>query len=967
MSAAVVPLTDLFAPADWLTLLDVSLTGIHLVRPVYVQAGADIVDFAVEYLNPAAQRMMSFAEQPGGTLLTHFPHAVASGIFTYYRRVFESGETLTYQAHYQTDGLDNYFEFCARRSGEHLIVSINDTANQPRGAIKQNLGGSRMHKPQVLAEAEQQRAALQRIFAQAPVAMGLLRGPNLVVEWANARMGQIWGRPLEQVLGHPYFEALPDFAGQGFEEVLAAVLATGQSYEQQEQPVDITQAQQRYRSYLNITYLPDYDAQGQCTGILIYANDVTEQVRAHRQIQQLNQELETRVEERTQAALALQADARAVVRQRVAEREAFYQVFESIPAAVSLLRGLRHRFEYINPVYQQVFAGRLLLGLDFAQALPDAEEQGYLALLDRVYQTGETFFGAELPFVSVRPDRPPQTLYFNFTYQAIWENGQVVGISSFAFDVTEQVRARQQAEALQAQMLAEREAQQRQLQAVFAQAPVAMGLYQGEQHCVVMANNLLCAMWGCAPEQVLGRSLLEGVPALQGQGFTELIDEVARTRVPFVGTEVPVRQDRQEKIHYYNFIYQPLYDDAGALLGVLDIATDVTALVQARRMVEEREESFRLMADHAPAMLWVTNPDGQCTYLNQPWYDYTGQTEAEALGLGWTGAVHPEDAPGAGATFLDANTRREPFHCLYRLRRHDGVYRWTLDSGLPRFMTDGTYAGIVGTVIDVHEQKLAELARRRLTRKLRKARDEAQARNVELSTAVEQLQRTNADLDNFIYTASHDLKQPIVNIEGLLLALQHELPATSLVGEVQTLLTFMQDAIERFGRTIGHLTDISRLQKEHNHPVVDVNLARVVGEVVLDLTPLIVETGARVAIEVPKAVVLAFAEKNLRSVLYNLLSNALKYRHPERVPQVRIMYQAQEAYHVLAVHDNGLGMDLTQGQEKLFAMFQRLHTHVEGSGIGLYMVKKMVENVRGRIEVQSQLNQGSTFLVYFPR
>ena len=633
---------------------------------------------------------------------------------------------------------------------------------------------------------------------------------------------------------------------------------------------------------------------------------------------------------------------------------------------MSLLRGPRHRFEYVNRGYQRVFAGRPLLGLDFAQALPDAEAQGYLALLDRVYQTGETFFGAEQPFVSAQPDGPPQTLYFNFTYQAIWENGQVAGISSFAFDVTEQVCARQQAGAMQIRMLAERETQQ-QLQAVFAQAPVAMGLFQGEQHRVAMANNHLCAMWGCTPEQVLGRPLLEGVPNLQGQGFTELIDEVTRTGVPFVGTEVaaPPREG-QEETHYFNFIYQPLYDDAGALLGVLDIATDVTALVQARRVVEEREGSFRLMADHAPAMLWVTNPDGQCTYLNQPWYDYTGQTEADALALGWTGALHPEDAQAAGATFLDANARREPFNCLYRLRRHDGEYRWALDLGLPRFTEDGKYAGILGTVIDMHEQKLAELVRQRLTRKLHNARDEAQARNVELSTAVEQLQRTNADLDNFIYTASHDLKQPIANIEGLLLALRHELPVEALVGEVQTLLVFMQEAIERFGRTISHLTDISRLQKEHNQPVVDVNLARVAGEVVLDLTRLIIETGTRVTIEVPKDVVLTFAEKNLRSVFYNLLSNALKYRHPDRVPQVRIVYQRQEAYYVLAVHDNGLGMDLTQGQEKLFAMFQRLHTHVEGSGIGLYMVKKMVENARGRIEVQSQPNQGSTFFVYFP-
>ena len=117
----------------------------------------------------------------------------------------------------------------------------------------------------------------------------------------------------------------------------------------------------------------------------------------------------------------------------------------------------------------------------------------------------------------------------------------------------------------------------------------------------------------------------------------------------------------------------------------------------------------------------------------------------------------------------------------------------------------------------------------------------------------------------------------------------------------------------------------------------------------------------------PAYATLLFSAKNLRSVVYNLLSNALKYRHPERAPAVRLSYQAIGDYQVLAVQDNGLGLDLAQGQERLFAMFQRLHTHVEGTGLGLYMVKRMVENAGGRIEVQSQLGKGTTFSVYFPK
>jgi signal transduction histidine kinase len=107
-----------------------------------------------------------------------------------------------------------------------------------------------------------------------------------------------------------------------------------------------------------------------------------------------------------------------------------------------------------------------------------------------------------------------------------------------------------------------------------------------------------------------------------------------------------------------------------------------------------------------------------------------------------------------------------------------------------------------------------------------------------------------------------------------------------------------------------------------------------------------------------------FAEKNLRSVVFNLLSNALKYCCPDRVPEVRIRARAEAEYVVLEVQDNGLGLD-ARNEQKLFGMFQRFHDHVEGSGIGLYMVKKMMENTGGRIAVQSELGVGSTFMVYF--
>ncbi|SHI65084.1 Histidine kinase-, DNA gyrase B-, and HSP90-like ATPase [Hymenobacter daecheongensis DSM 21074] len=223
-------------------------------------------------------------------------------------------------------------------------------------------------------------------------------------------------------------------------------------------------------------------------------------------------------------------------------------------------------------------------------------------------------------------------------------------------------------------------------------------------------------------------------------------------------------------------------------------------------------------------------------------------------------------------------------------------------------------------------------------------------------------------MDTFVYTASHDLKAPITNIEGLLSELLQELPPPTRVGEVSHILALMQDSVDRFKLTIGHLTSSGARSRRTSRTMAAsaVALAAIVRDVRLDLAPLLARTAGQLTVEVQDCATLTFSEKNLRSVVYNLLSNALKYHHPARVPRVSIRCRAQEQYWALEVQDNGLGVPLSP-ERPLFALFQRFHTHVEGSGVGLYMVKKMLENAGGRIEVQSQLGVGSTFTAYFRR
>ncbi|CAN7517585.1 PAS domain S-box protein [Phenylobacterium sp. LjRoot219] len=126
-------------------------------------------------------------------------------------------------------------------------------------------------------------------------------------------------------------------------------------------------------------------------------------------------------------------------------------------------------------------------------------------------------------------------------------------------------------------------------------------------------------------------------------------------------------------------------------------------------------DPMREILDHAPAMIWVTTPDGQCTYVNRACFRLTGLSEAEALGFGWLDAIHPDDRAGTLKTYLDANAARAPFQSEYRLRSMSGDYRWAIAAGNPRFAEDGAFLGHVGSVVDIHDRQVTEARFRALT------------------------------------------------------------------------------------------------------------------------------------------------------------------------------------------------------------------------------------------------------------
>jgi PAS domain S-box-containing protein len=327
---------------------------------------------------------------------------------------------------------------------------------------------------------------------------------------------------------------------------------------------------------------------------------------------------------------------------------------------------------------------------------------------------------------------------------------------------------------------------------------VAITLTRGPEVVIESINAPMLRMMGKATAaEVLGRPMREVLPHLASQAILNIAQKIIETGEPFYGSEVPVDMLGEGMVleeRYFNVSYTPLLTQ-GVPTGIIHVALDVTEQVRARQQVEasraallESEERFRIMADAAPNIVWAVNPAINLRYVNRTFLDFLGLTLPEYLATSWTDYLHPDDA-AAGLALMQLSMAERQRHVQeYRLRRHDGQYRWLLTQGAPGYYASGELYAYVGAAIDI----------------------------TDLKEANERLARTNADLDNFIYTASHDLKAPITNIEGLLTMLEGELPPAARVGHIGKILTLMHDSVNRFKRTLADLTDVARLQQAHS-------------------------------------------------------------------------------------------------------------------------------------------------------
>ncbi|MFU8803961.1 MAG: ATP-binding protein [Bradymonadaceae bacterium] len=353
------------------------------------------------------------------------------------------------------------------------------------------------------------------------------------------------------------------------------------------------------------------------------------------------------------------------------------------------------------------------------------------------------------------------------------------------------------------------------------------------------------------------------------------------------------------------------------------------------------EERFRTIADTAPAILWMTNEHNECIFLSEGWHEFTGQTDAEGLGMGWLDAVHPADREGAGDEFLGGSQRLEPFSLDIRICSRDGLYRWTIDSGRPRYDSDGKWLGYIGSVIDVHDRKLAE----------------------------ERLREADRRKDHFMAVLSHELRNPLAPIKHSLYVLDNTEPGTELAVEARAIIGRQVNQLTRLVDDLLDLTRVARDKVSLQRRRIELN--ELVRHTVEDHRALFEENEIDLTFRESQEPVYVDGDWNrLAQCVGNLLQNAAKFTPPGESTSVFVERAGTNHRAHIRITDTGVGMT-EETMDGIFEPFMQADSSLAhstgGLGLGLPLVQGLTELHGGGIRATSKgLDQGSEFIIWLP-
>jgi PAS domain S-box-containing protein len=769
--------------------------------------------------------------------------------------------------------------------------------------VKKALEAQREAEKKALKLVEETNKRYHTMLMESPFAFSVMKGKNMVVTLANDLMKEFWGKG-KDVEGKMLLEVLPEIKDQPFPEMIEKVYTTGIPVYANEILGKLTYNDQLNHKYFNVVFQPYYEADNSISGVTQIAYEVTEMVMARKKIEE--------------------SDKR------------YNMMLMNSPFTFAVLKGKDLMIELANNQIKEVWGrGNDIEGKSLLEIMPELKNTTFLDMLDEVRATGIPFHGIEVQSPKNMHGNIKEEYFFNFVFQPYWEADQTIsGITIIGNEVTEQVIAKRQIE----------ESEQR---LRLATETSGVGIWEWN----VITNKI---RWDAQMFHIYGV-----VPTIDG--FVDYSTWCNAVVIEDRADQERILQDTVRNIGSSKRSFKIIRANDGMLSDIEAIETvrtnaegnaewvvgtnlDVTEQVVAKRKIEESERNLRQILDTMPQKITNADTEGNVIYFNKKWLDDTGLEFEKLKGWGWEKVIHPDDLEMTKTNWNDSFKTGEIFDMECRIINKEGAYKWHLSRALPIKDEKGKIKMWVGTNTDIHEQKDAKY--------------KAETAQLAAEDAMQAKQQ-------FLSNMSHEIRTPMNAIIGFTsVLLKSKLEKTQ--EEYLTAIKVSGDALLVL---INDILDLAKVDAgKMTYEQIPFNLATSLSSMLQLFDIKLKEKNLELEEKFDKAIpkIIMGDPMRLRQIILNLISNAVKFTEVGKITMcVALMEQDAEKITIeFTVTDTGIGIHKNK-LEHIFDDFgqatyenSRLYG---GTGLGLTIVKKLIEQQDGTIQVESELGKGSAF------
>jgi PAS domain S-box-containing protein len=725
---------------------------------------------------------------------------------------------------------------------------------------------------------KQHRQQLISTFTQAPVGIAILKGPDFVVDMINPPMCELYGQTVDQMMGRPIFDCIPHVKGVGFEELLDSVRLTGVPVKGEEAPVILERGGVLETVYVNFVYEPFQETDSTITGVIVVATEVTQMATARIRLEE--------AEER--ARLAVDAVGLGTFD------------LDLLTGGMYTSTKFANIFGFDKPVLRSEYV--TVFHPDDLELRNEAHKAALIS--------GKLIYEARIIW------KDKSTHWLKVEGRVLYDDNQKAKrILGTLLDITEQRKA-----------------------------------IEEQRKLITLVDNSVDLM------SILG---MDGTNSYINQAGIDMLgfDDAAHVaRVPVSALHDPAHFAQVEKEVLPTVMSQgkwegimlvrhlktgeifPVYNNciriddpiSGQPIAVGAVMRDMRPELRAKQALADSEQLLRNITSAAPTTLWMSDASGAVTYVNKTWLDWTGRRYEQHLGSGWLHAVHHADRQKVADRIGGNIAVHGLFEVEFRLNHIDNTTHWCVLTGQPQYDTNGTFAGYIGSCVDITEQKLIQQQK-----------------------------------DEFIGIASHELKTPVTSIKAYTQVLEKMLLKKGDIKEA-AMITRMDAQINRLTSLIGDLLDVTKINSgklQFNDREFD--FVPMVQELVEDLQR---TTEKHTLLEKHADIGVVYGDKErIGQVIANLITNAIKYSPQSDKINITTSINDNEVH--LCVQDFGIGISKDK-LDKVFEQFYRVSGDMQhtfpGLGLGLYISSEIIKREGGKIWVTSSVGEGSTFCFSLP-